>query len=287
LLLNHYPSIITLYENNREAFDKFLDDYIDRTGTIDSIRGAYTNSVVGTRWRIIDEALQAYEAGYKIMFSAVCLSIVEGIVHDICLMAGMTKNDIAGDGFQKKIDKIKSLVGLGLNYEYYVFKFRLIRNKVAHGTAEAEELQDIAGLLLLDLLNVINISTSPRLPSNAKRFFLHQSLEDKSPTNYGYAAGYIILNKYEIPGFYDNVAVDHPKLLLILQEAGFWSYVDSLVDGEDDKKAIAFELLKRLKLLDVPSIKNECTKERFKKVAKTPVVYNQEEYLRLMLQYGY
>lgn len=275
-----------MYESRQEDFKNFLASYIQERDTVNTLRYLCgINYFLIKRQEFIEEALNAYEGGNNIMFSSACFLIIEGILHDVCLQLGIAEADILGAGFQEKLNKIRDEYKVDINYEYYSFKFRLLRNKVAHGIAEAEELREVAELLLLDLYDIVNVTKSNRILMNPKMYFLHSALQDLV-NKYEHVAGYIILSDTHFPELYD-VAESNGKLLLMLEEDGFWDYLDGLFESDFDyDKAIAAHLLKKIKNLDI-QVLNELCVPRFKKYHNIKLKFDLDVYLQGMLQYAY
>ncbi|RYE22238.1 MAG: hypothetical protein EOP45_08480 [Sphingobacteriaceae bacterium] len=160
---------IDAYENRRQEFDEFLRKYIEDNDVLLAIRySCETNYFFNKRREFIKEALEVYERGNYLLFSSACFLIVEGILHDICLCFAKDKSSVLGFAFQKKLDMIYEVYKIDIDYQYYSFMFRLLRNEVAHGTANPEMLRENADLLLLDLLDIIEVSKSNRILLNPK-----------------------------------------------------------------------------------------------------------------------
>jgi hypothetical protein len=279
--------IVEMFEKDQEGFKAFLRKNIEDTDILHTIRYACdTNYFFNKRQELISEALATYEIGNYILFSSACFLIVEGVLHDVCLQLGIPDTDILGAGFQEKINKIHENYKLDIDYQYYSFKFRLLRNEVVHGTAKPDELREIADLLLLDLVDMIEVTKSNRILFNAKLFFLHSGIQNTAD-KYEYVAGYIILSDIKIPYSNDYTKESHSKIIAILQEEPFWEYVDKLCDSKFSyDRGIGVQLLKKINSLEIAELNDKCS-TRLKKHKDLKDKFDLNTYLKGILQYTY
>jgi hypothetical protein len=247
-----------LFKNDRPSFKKFLSNYIAEEEIVFSIRHNITeNHILQERADIINQALDAFESGNRILFASICVLIIEGILHDICILFGINENDLVGVGFQAKINHLRERLGLTLHYEYYSFQFRLLRNKIAHGLMNGSESEEVADLLLLDLEDIIQITNSEKIPLMQKRFFYHQALKDKYPDCMKYIAGYFLLSETVIPKFYnikENLLIDKIKV------EDFWINIEGMIKNDGESRALAHSLLKEIKKLNINELNSKCIK---------------------------
>ncbi|WP_426492415.1 hypothetical protein [Hymenobacter sp. 102] len=276
-----------MYKNRKGEFDQFLETYLDRNDIVNSIRNACdVNYVFSKRVRLVEEALLAYESGNNLAFSSMCFVIVEGVFHDLCILLGESENDILGKGFQEKVNLLYEKHELYFHYEYYSFVFRILRNKVAHGVAEATELNEVADFLLLDLYDVIELSKSKRIPMNQKHYMLYSVLSTPKFKNYEYVVGAVILKDIEMPDFFDTSDAD-ALIVSAIQEEEFWVYLDGLFTSRFDyDKGIAMEVLKRLKRFELPVVNEKC-KEMFRNYHDVKIKFDKEQYIKGVFQYTY
>jgi hypothetical protein len=286
-LSDNRNEIIDMYDNRQEDFKIFLRNYIEENDVLSIIKQAFdTNYFFYKRNELIKEALEIYENRKYILFSSACFLIVEGILHDICLQLGIPDNDILGAGFQEKINKIHENYNINIDYQYYSFKFRLLRNEVVHGTAKPEELREIADLLLLDLVDMIEITKSNRILFNAKLLFLKAGLQ-KSADRFEYIAGYIILSDIKIPYSNQYLSESHDVILSILQEEVFWNYVDKLCDSKFSyDRAIGIQVLKKICSLEIATLNEKCS-TRLRKHKGVKDKFDLNTYLKGVLQYTF
>jgi hypothetical protein len=278
--------IVEMYDNRKEDFKKFLREYVESHNVIDAIRYAYEINYFFNRQRdLIKEALDVYENGNYILFSSACFLIVEGLLHDICLQLGVDKSAILGFPFQKKVDIIHDVYKVDIDYQYYSFKFRVLRNEVVHGTANPDGLRENADLLLLDLVNMIDVTKSNHILFNPKRFFLYSALkEDKD--KFDYVAGYIILNDTKIPDFYNSYEA-HNKLIEMVEKDDFWNYVDKLCSSQFSYEQVTgVQILKKINGMGIADVEEKCSK-MLKRYKGIKYKFDLNNYLKGILQYTY
>ncbi|MBN8586504.1 MAG: hypothetical protein J0M37_15550 [Ignavibacteria bacterium] len=248
-----------IYDKDKPAFQKALKEYIENNDIIDNIRLLYDkNHIVAKKKEILEQCIIAYENDSKIVSGGLSIFIIEGILHEICSLFDITENELLGMGLKEKLDFLQYKLSYELHYEYYSFAFRILRNKMAHGIAESNELKEMADLLLLDIKDSIGIATSMRIPMNQKRFFIHQALIETSSNKYNYVFGY--LNTYKIPidPFYD-IQNDILKVHSLVQENSFWNYIDNLVNhGNLYGKSFAESFIKSLLSCKIEHTKDKC-----------------------------
>ncbi len=187
------------------------------------------------------------------------MTIIEGIFHDICIALGTSENEVLGMGFQEKVNIMKKYLDYHFNHEYYSFKFRLLRNKVAHGLMDAAEATEITDLILLDVRDAAKLSRSMQIPLNQKKFFLHQALKEGKKGDFRYLIAFVLMKKTAVPEFYGLVD-DEQKTPELVGSPEFWDIIDVFKNGVAMEKAMVYSLLKILKdhpLFDTTDIKEK------------------------------
>jgi hypothetical protein len=221
-----FMDLSNLYKEDKPAFNVYLSEFIVNQSIVFSIRNLiYKHHLLAVRDEIILESLNTFEHGAKIMFANAVPTIIEGILHDLCLLNGEDENEILTKGFQHKLDRLQKLLSYDLNYEYYSFRFRLFRNKVAHGRLTKQDVNELADLLLLDLYDICKLVFSMKLKLNQKRFVIDELNKDISKPEYKYVIEYILLEKTEVPLFYGlgNKIAEVEKLIV---SSEFWNFME-------------------------------------------------------------
>ena len=224
-----------LYKDDKIAFNQYITQHIDNHQIVFQLQALVReHHLLDVRSEIINEALNIYENGAKIMFANAVPTIIEGVFHDLCIEIGEDENELLQQGFQYKLDKLKDTLSYELYYEYYAFKFRLFRNKVAHGRLTVDDVNELSDLLLLDLFQVCKLVSSTKLPLTQKRFLIDTitSEEDKS-ANYEKVLEYLILDDIEIPDFY-NLEAQILEVEDVIASDKFWEYLDAQITDTNE-----------------------------------------------------
>jgi len=233
------------YQNNKDAFRSYVTLYIKENNIVDQIKNSLSkHHILHYKKEIISEALDAYSNGAVIMFANAVPNIIEGILHDICLLSGEDNNVLLQQGFQYKLDKLHSIFKHELFYEYYAFRFRLFRNKVAHGRIGNNDINEIPDLLLLDLNHICKLVQSNKLKLNKKRSVISKLNDNSSEIDYNLVITYLLLDEIDIPSFYElEEQISEVEKLISSEE--FWNYLEKEIDsgGENAKHGI-YKVLK-------------------------------------------
>jgi len=235
-----FRELVKLYKEDKVAFFSYLDQFIQQQNIVNDIRYLLTkHHLFEKRSDVILEALSTYETGAKIMFANAVPTIIEGIFHDLCLLSGDTEDNLLQQGFQYKLDFLQPVLSWELYYEYYAFRFRIFRNKVAHGRLEKSDVDELADLLLLDLHHVIKMAFSKKLALNKKLSLIDKLSQSIESPDYKYLIKYILQSKYEVPDYYGlNDTINAIEALK--HQEDFWTYLEKLIaeGGEPEKHGI-------------------------------------------------
>lgn len=226
LELDEFYKLRDKYEKDKPAFYSFLTQYIQDESVVDSVSKLIQyHHILDARKEIIYETLNIYNNGAKIMFAVAVPSIIEGIFHDLCLLVGEKENDLLKEGFQYKLDKLQNHLNYELYYEYYSFRFRLFRNKVSHGRLTKSDVDELADLLLLDLHQVCRLVQSDNFHLNHKRFVIDELNKNLTSPDFKYLMEYLLLDKIEIPTFYNlEKQIEEVEKLIVGND--FWEYIE-------------------------------------------------------------
>jgi hypothetical protein len=244
LTLSSLEKLKVKYEEDKPAFYHDLERYIKKEETVFSIGNLLgQNHILYGRGEIIDDALKTYESGGKIMFAHAVPTIIEGILHELCLQIDEKENDLLQKGFQYKLDQLLPVFGVELYYEYYSFRFRIIRNKIAHGRLTKSDVDELADLMLLDLHQICKLTLSTKLQLNQKRFVIDELSKTMESPDYKYLVQYLHLAKVEVPEFY-GLADKIEEVEKLPGTAGFWEFINKELDngGETERHGVVFTL---------------------------------------------
>ena len=269
--------IAGLFKNDKEEFKKFIDEYIVTQGIVFQIVDAVKrHHVFEKKLDVFDEALQAYQDGKHISFACTAVVLIEGIFHEMCLLLGIDENTLLETGFGGKVEFLSEKLGHEFDYAYYKFRFRLLRNKIAHGLFHGEEITELSSLILLDLSDAAEFTHTMSLDINFRRFLLHETLTNTTNERFLYLAGYFFMESTEIPGFY-KLQKDHQKAKRMFRTNAFWNFIDNKISKGGETKNLACAILKSVMELNLPSLKPKCIKI-FKTIHGTSKI-NKEEFL--------
>ncbi|WP_286732664.1 MULTISPECIES: hypothetical protein [Sphingobacterium] len=288
LVTKKYRELQKLFQKNSVAFNEFLSDYIADQNVVEQLQmECVNNHFFRSRSGIILEAIRAYEDGRSALFSSIAMTIIEGVFHDICIALGNLENDVLTLGFQAKINIMNEKLDYHFDYKYYAFKFRLLRNKVAHGLMNSTEASEISGLALLDIWDAAKISRSMEIPTNQKLFFMHQVAKEGTNGDFKYLAALVFCQKISVPAdSYSDSDIKNIHKLLLSNE--YWAYIDLKIGETPESKSYANALLKAMyannneySCLD---LKNKC-KERFKNTFKDLPKFEPSKFIGSLIRY--
>lgn len=185
------------------------------------------------------------------IFTSCVPSFIEGVFHDLCLVFGYDNNELLSEGFQKKVDKLKENLGHHLCYEYYIFYFRLLRNRVAHGQVKGSEIAGLANILLLDMEHITSLVNLETIPYNYKLFVLNELEKNINTPNYKYLMKFVLMDKVVIPDYYNVTKERNEAIYDLLKTQEFWGFIDHELeyDSPTVKHGIHFVLQKINKLI--------------------------------------
>ena len=250
LKIQEHRDLEVLYKENKTAFKASLVKYIKEENIVFSLTDLLDkHHLLAKRTEAINEALFVYNSSAKFIFTSAVPTIIEGIFHDLCLLAGITENDLmqSGHGFQFKLDQLNDVLGVYLSYEYYSFQFRLIRNKIAHGRLTKKDVSEMGDLMLLDLLHACKLVFNMKFELNQKLFLIDELYKTKSKPEYKYLLEFVLLNKTDIPTYYKLEEKLNEIDLLIINDDFFEFLESEIIKDIDNIKHGIFSILVILK----------------------------------------
>ncbi len=134
-----------------------------------------SHHVLAERSNTLMHLVKLYGKKEWFAFSNLTILQIEGLLTDLCLMFEFDKNKrkqleskMARTGLGFKLDLLRDSIGYELDYEYFRFRFRVLRNRVAHGRLTDTEIEIMAGILLIDLYKVCECTRSLDVPMNRR-----------------------------------------------------------------------------------------------------------------------
>lgn len=232
LPLGQLRKLHQLYVERDPEFYIYIKKSIDLFGIFDAFTSLISeNHILQQISDVLLETFAMYNNGFKIGFCNIVPSIIEGIIHELCLIELFDENELLNDGFQQKLNKLKEKLGAELFYEYYSFDFRLFRNKVSHGRLDSINWDDQSHLLLLDLYHVCQLVKSDKLQLNIKIGIVNYLYDNIAEPNYKYLMKYFLLDKVPIPDFYglEEKIADIENLAA---KDGFWEFFHQEIEKD-------------------------------------------------------
>ncbi|OMX18375.1 hypothetical protein AQ836_18450 [Burkholderia pseudomallei] len=178
--------------------------------------------ILFSRKNVIETMLRHYEAKDYISLVSMAPLQIEGIFADICREIGVSESQLDISSLNDKLQHIDDKMRSFFYFEYYSFKFPVLRNLVAHGGLVDGDLEETAIHLMLDLLPVCELAVSEDLP------IIHalDVLKDASNGKSKQLVEWLDLRKsVNIPDFYgvqDSIA--RAEAYYATQE--FWDYLE-------------------------------------------------------------
>lgn len=280
LPLSSYKKLLKECKSSPEKFNEYATAYINGVpGTLPSIREKLAaliekSHILFSRKQVIETMLRHFEEKDYISFVSMAPLQIEGIFADICREIGVSENQLDISSLNDKLQHIDGRVRGFFSFEYYSFKFPVLRNLVAHGGLVDGELEDTAIHLMLDLLPVCELTVSEDLPIMHALEVLKEASNGKNKQ----LVEWLDLRKsVDIPDFYAA------QELITKTEAHytaqvFWDYLEDelkkLKDVDQVKSSEPIKIAGKLKscniatnqakqfLKDSPQIASEAIKRR-------------------------
>jgi hypothetical protein len=176
-----HKRICDAFKNDPDEFWAFAKAYIsgealENRSVKNRIESMIQDSPVLCRRRdAMQSVFDYYEQGDLFAYVSILPLQIEGIFYDICKIIGIDKSKLSTASINKKLDLLNEALGREFySFEYFAFKFPVIRNHVAHGHLIESDLEHISIMLTLDLLCVCELATSSSLAINKKIKFMQR-----------------------------------------------------------------------------------------------------------------
>ncbi len=201
---------------------------------------------------------------------------IEGIFYDYCIELGIPENKLTSSSLIDKLDKIiKSNSGF-YNYEYFAFRFPVIRNRVAHGRIiEEKEIKKLSTTLLLDLYEVCREISSNNLIINKVVELIEEFKEGYQNTKNIVKIAFVVVVlqelELEIPIFY-NLERYIAQIKIEFTKNQFFDYLLELIEFNN---AIVNKGIK--KIVTVLNKKPESNKESCTRIFKKLQLLKEQE----------
>jgi hypothetical protein len=218
-----------LYKDDKKEFMNIIKELIENISQ--EINDLITvNHILFNRKEILKTIFNHFNKNDYISINNMLPLQIEGLFYDFCILLGISEKSIEisslNDKLEKIADKSKDKNLFFLSYEYFTFKFPIIRNKVSHGRIFEANNELQAYYLLLDLYNVINLIIDDEIELNKYIQFLNDKITDEK-----------ILELYnfkdlKVPNFYKIEGVIK-KIIKRLKSDEFYNFLSNEIDTID------------------------------------------------------
>jgi hypothetical protein len=251
LYIEDYQQLKEWYDaKNESAFYDGVRKYLSQYRIVEKIKGMIKgNHRLQARSQVFSEAFEAYDRGNKYIFCSVIALQIEGLFSDYCLELGVDELSIRGSSLTEKVRIASTQNRRYQNFEYYAFRFPLIRNRVAHGNLITKNVADLADYLLLDLYDVCLSIISPTLPVNKVVSILRSWDHDRD--NRKLQVKYCFYKELMIPPFYklEDIRIDVMDKII---QRPFWDYLHQLINsGQSTLQKGVLKIVTSLKRFDI------------------------------------
>lgn len=263
-----YREIKKLYENDKKEFYNFASDYI--SGDLGEHKNAMqkisecigSNHIIANRKDVLQTIMIHYEKRDFISVVSMLPMQIEGIFHDVCLEIGIDESKLDISSLNEKLRIIESHINHFIYFEYFSFKFPVIRNLVAHGKLLESNIEHTAIMLMLDLLPVCELACSEEIPVNRKLKLLDAAVNN----DFDSLLKMVDCKDLEIPSFY-NRNNDLYSIQEKYESDKFWSYLTEKLKKESIENINQSEIMKQIKRLHASKL---CQKESSKFLKEMP-----------------
>lgn len=246
-----HKKIEKLYLNDKKEFYILAKEYIQ--GELPDFENAFvkingyikSNHIINRRAEVLTTILEHYKNKDFLSVVNMLPLQIEGIFHDICLAVGINESRLDIASINEKLRIIQSSFDHFIYFEYFSFKFPVIRNMVAHGQLIEDNHEHTAIMLILDLLPVCEFSTSTKIPVNNKI----KLIKEANNQNFNSLIKLLDFIEVEIPVFY-RLEEQYISGIALYRSEEFWNYIESELANEkieEINKSIILKFIGKLK----------------------------------------
>jgi hypothetical protein len=258
LPLGGIEKLMNFYKDDEEKFMNIIKGLIENISQ--EIKDLISiNHILSNRKEILETIFNHFNKNDYISINNMLPLQIEGLFYDFCILLGISEKSIEISSLNNKLEKIadksKDKNLSFWSYEYFTFKFPIIRNKVSHGRIFEANNELQAYYLLLDLYNVINLIIDDKIELNKYIQFLNDKITDEK---------ILKLHNFKdlkVPDFYKIDKIIN-KIIIRLKSDEFYNFLSNKIntinldDINDFKNNIIF-------------LKVKCKNNNFTKLIKT------------------
>ncbi|MBX2970565.1 MAG: hypothetical protein KF803_14440 [Cyclobacteriaceae bacterium] len=254
-----YYELEKIYRTDKNKFIKEVEKDVKVESVIENIKyRVNSNHLLNTRKPLVSDLLNLFKRKKYELFCNVCPQLIEGLLYDYCLESGIKESALVNSTLVEKINYLNDNYdhNIKISYEYFAFKFPIIRNRIAHGKKVKEDLYLLSWILLMDLNYVCDLFKSGHLITNKKIGLIENAFKDSKLSNL------ILLSSVFIdplPVFYTKEIKKFEKLKdKIKTDLTSDNFSQSVTLGKEDEKQILIDCIKDLKKVGIND--QECAK---------------------------
>ncbi|MGB4499146.1 MAG: hypothetical protein WBI40_10660 [Methylococcaceae bacterium] len=218
-------------KNEPSKFDELAKWYIKKYEIIEKTKALFSQShFLHDRKELFGTLLTHYENGDFMTFNYIVPLQIEGLFNDFCLALGIDESAIDGKPLNDKLIRIKDKMSFCYFYEYFAFKFPIIRNNVAHGRIINDNHEFLAQNLLLDFHSICEMFVSHYIPVIKSLSLLKEIKNsiDTAPDDLFNKLIQWFNSKVEIPEFYKEASELRESCLARYESEEFWEWLNSI-----------------------------------------------------------
>jgi len=231
LPVSTHREINQVYKEGRiEELLEYMQGYLQHFELIKKFENLIeTNHIMNERKEILKTIFRHFENNDFISVNHMLPLQIEGLFHDYCILVGLNEKELNIASLNDKLKKLrdKDDERLTYSYEYFAFRFPIIRNKVAHGRyfGVNDELQAL--LLLLDLETLCNMITNERIPLNE---YIHLI---RSEANFETLLNLSNYHAIKIPDFYKDLEEKLNQIKPLYSDDKFINFLNEKIVNSD------------------------------------------------------
>jgi hypothetical protein len=231
-----YEQLYSL-KDEPSKFDELAKWYIAKYEIIEKIKALFSKShFLHNRKELFNTLLTHYEKEEFITFNYIVPLQIEGLFNDLCLALEKIDDSEINAGkppaLNQKLKYIETKLFHCHFYEYFAFKFPIIRNNVAHGRILNDNHESLAQNLLLDFHSICEMFVSSYHIPVMRSLSLLKEIENSIDTppddlNNLLVEWFLYCAKTDIPAFYKADELKESCLARYESEE-FWEWLNSI-----------------------------------------------------------
>lgn len=229
--LPQHNRLLRIYHKKPNAFYNICEKWILKSAIPETTELVNGSHMLQGRADMVLRAFDFFQQKDYQLTTAILALQIEGLIRDTLVSLGADIDDPSGESISSKAELLyKKNIGF-YSYEYYKFRFPLLRNKIAHGDAHKTKRED-AIFTILDFCAITkDIVQSDKIPINGIVQIL-KSLQTQ-PTNndllFEYAKFHVLNPNLDVPAFYDLSSVETIARETIRRNE-FWDWLISNIE---------------------------------------------------------